>query len=262
MVLSRIFAILRQEIYITRHSFEVIVDLGLFPLINFIVFGFVSLWLAGPEHKVNAYYLLVGTILWNIVYINQYSIAVGSLWNIWSHNLSNMFVAPLTIKEYIIAIMLSGILKTTVVFIFTSSIAVFIFHYSIFSLGIINLFIYFLNLTLFAWTLGLIVLGLIFRFGTRIQALAWSIAYLAQPLTAAFYPVTILPPFLRTISYLLPATYVFEGARKNVFNQSVQWESVEKALILNAIYLVVAVLLFKILLKQSKESGQFARNDG
>lgn len=261
-MLSKIVAILKQEVYITKHSLEVIVDLGFFPLINFIVFGFVSIWLAGTEHKVNAYYLLIGTLLWNIVYINQYSIAVGSLWNIWSHNLGNLFVAPLKIEEYLFAHMLSGIIKTATVLMLTSIMSVLIFHFNILTIGFVNLLLYFLNLTLFAWTLGLIVLGFIFRFGTRIQALAWSIAYLFQPLTAAFYPVKILPPFLQSISYLIPATYIFEAARVNLFDTSTQWNLIGKAVVLNFVYMLIAIFIFRLMFRQSRETGQFARNDG
>ncbi|MDO8497188.1 MAG: ABC transporter permease [bacterium] len=258
--INRITGVLKQELFITKASLEVIFDLVFFPLINIVVFGFVSLWLAGSSTK-EAYYLLSGMILWQMVYIGQYSITIGALWNIWSRNMSNMFVSPLSIKEYIVALMISGLLKTLIIFILTGVLSIFVFKFNIFDYGLLNLSLYFVNLTLFAWALGIVLLGVVFRFGTRIQALAWGVAYLLQPLTAAFYPVKILPGFLQTIAYLLPPTYIFEAARINLVDPSVQWNLMSVSFIQNVVYFILSVWIFTILFKQSRETGQFAKND-
>ncbi len=255
-------AVFKQELFITRHSLEVVFDLGLFTLINILIFGYVSLWLAGAENRAGAYYLLLGMILWQIVYTNQYSVSVGCLWNVWSRNLSNMFVAPLSISEHMTAFLLSGVIKTFIIFVLTGVLSIFAFHFSIFDLGALNLAIYFINLTLFAWVLGIIILGLIFCYGMRIQALAWGIAFLFQPLTAAYYPVTVLPPALQTFAYGLPPTYVFEAARLNLSKGILDWSLISTAFALNAVYLAAAIWIFKLLFNKSKESGQFARNEG
>ncbi len=262
MSLSRIFAVFRQEIFLTLRSLEVIVDLVFFSFINIVVFGFVSLWLAGGRNMLNAYYLLAGMIWWQVVYINQYSVSVGSLWNIWSRNLSNMFVSPLTIREYLTAHMLSGLIKTVFVFAMAGVLSAVVFDFNIFAMGAVNLFFHFLNLTLFAWSLGIIILGFIFKFGTRIQALAWSAASLFQPLSAAFYPVKVLPPALQSVSAFLPSTYVFEAVRGSLTNPVINWNLIGIALFQNAIYFAIAMWSFRMLFNSSKRTGQFARNEG
>jgi len=127
--------------------------------------------------------------------------------------------------------------------------------------GTANLVLFFINLSLFAWALGIVLLGLIFRFGTRIQAVAWGVIFLFQPLTATYFPVTVLPPFLRAIAYMLPPTYVFEAARQALHQAGINWKYMTIAFGLNIIYGLLAVSLFKLLFKKSRQTGQFARND-
>lgn len=262
MSLSRIKAIIMQELYITKHSLEVIVDLFYFSIITVIAWGFISIYLTGTSNKLAGHYLLIGMILWEIIRIVQYSISVGALWNIWSRNLSNMFITPLSLVEYMTAQLISGIIKALVIFLIISIISTFLFNFNIFQLGVINLLIYFLNLTIFAWAIGLVILAFIFRYGTRIQALAWGLVFIFQPLTAVFFPVKILPIILQKISYFIPATHIFEAARGNLVNPSTNWNLINLAFIENIIYLVISLWFFNFMFNKSKETGQFSRNEG
>ncbi|MCL5411469.1 MAG: ABC transporter permease [Patescibacteria group bacterium] len=262
MSLDRIKAVLWQEFFITRHSLEVIMDLFVFSLMNITVFGLVSSFLNKTITSGSAYYLLLGMLLWEILRVTQYSMSVGGLWNIWSRNLSNMFITPLSLREYFFAQMLSGFLKAFTVFMLASLWSRFLFNFDIFSLGVFNLVLFFLNLTIFAWSFGILILGLIFRFGTRISAIAWGSVFFFQPLTAAFFPIQILPSFLQSFSYLLPPTYVFESARMNLINQEVNWSMMGVSFLENVLYFIVAVTIFRFLFRKSRETGQFARNEG
>jgi ABC-2 type transport system permease protein len=262
MSLSRIKAILVMEWFITKRSLEVLVDVVFFPLINIIVFGFLSVYLTGNTQVQHAYPLLVGMILWQLVYITQYSISVGSLWNIWARNLSNIFLTPITVAEYIMAFVISGSLKALFILFTSSILSFYAFHFNMLSLGIANLALFFVNLTIFAIATGIVILGLIFRYGTRIQALAWSITFLFQPLTAAFFPVSVLPGILKNVAYLFPATYVFEAARAAIVTPAIRWDLFLYALILNLIYLPLSVWVYTKLFRKSKDTGQFARNEG
>jgi ABC-2 type transport system permease protein len=119
--------------------------------------------------------------------------------------------------------------------------------------------LYFVNLTLFSLSLGIVILGLIFRYGTRIQAFAWGILPMLQPITAAFYPVSVLPGWLQTVAWLMPPTYVFEAARINITNSQIQWYFLGISLVENVIYFAVAIWVFNVLFRNSKKTGQFAR---
>lgn len=262
MSIDRIHAILIQELYITKRSLEVIMDLFFFSLMSIIVFGYVSVFLAGAQNPIGAQYLLLGMILWEIIRITQYSMSVGSLWNIWSRNLSNMFITPLSLTEYMIAHMLSGVVKALFVFVVISLIARGVFRFDIYRIGGWNLLLYVVNLTIFSWSTGIVILGFIFRYGTRIQALAWGLIYLFQPLTAAFFPLQVLPRPLQSLAYLFPPTFVFEAARANLTDVAVQWNYVGVAFLQNVVYFLLSLWFFNYMFRRSKETGQFARNEG
>ncbi len=117
MSLRRIQAVLLQELFITLRSMEVIFDIFVFSLISLFLFGFLSLYLVGARNTLAAQFLLLGMLLWEIIRIIQYSLSIGSLWNIWARNLCNMFIAPLSVSEYLSAHTLSGIGKAVVVFV-------------------------------------------------------------------------------------------------------------------------------------------------
>src|SRR4051812_30267023 len=108
MSFERIRAVLLQEAYITGRSVEVIVDLPFWSLMTVVVFGFVTTFLATVMDRRVAQYLYLGTLMWEIMRITQYSMSLGALWNVWSHNFANMFIAPLSMTEYVVAQMLSG----------------------------------------------------------------------------------------------------------------------------------------------------------
>ncbi len=261
MNLLRVKGILLQELYFSFRAIEIVMDLAVFPLMTIIVFGFLSKYLAGTDPVISKG-VLAGMLLWQFIWITQYTVALGSLWNIWSRNLSNLFVSPLTVSEFIFAQTLSGILKGLLILLLGSILSFYVYNFNILEIGIINLTILSVNLVLFAFTLGMIVLGLIFRFGLRIQSFAWGLLPIFQPLTAAFYPVTILPKPLQVIAYLLPPTYVFEAIRGILRTSYLDLSLMGVAFLLNIIYVSSSIIFFRYMFNKSKESGQFARNEG
>lgn len=258
---SRIKAVLYQEFFVSLRSMEIIMDILFFPSMTIILFGFLSSYLSGTAGSLVGQSVLMGMLLWQLIFITQYSVSVGSLWNIWSRNLSNMFVSPLDIKEYIFAHVLSGSLKALFVFLTTSIICIFVFNFNIFSLGLLNLSLFYINLVLFAFSIGIAILGLIFCFGTRIQAFAWGLVPMFQPLTAALYPVSVLPTPLKEIAYFFPPTYVFEAAREVLKSGVTDWHFIITAFWMNIIYVILGILFFRLMFRKSRESGQFARNE-
>lgn len=262
MSLNAIFAILLQEFYHTRKSLEVFMDLFFFSVMTLLVFGLISVFLLQSTTSLVAYSLLSGMILWEIVRVGQYSMSVGALWNVWSRNLSNMFITPLHIREYILASMLAGTVKSLFIFLLVSILSAFVFKFSIFQIGILNIILHFINLIIFSWSLGIFILALIFRFGTRIQSFAWGLVYISQPLVAVFYPVSILPPFLQKIALTLPPTHTFEAVRSNLLNPKVYWQEFIIAFLLNILYLILSLWFFDLMFKKSKETGQFAKMEG
>jgi ABC-2 type transport system permease protein len=259
--LERVKAVLLQEIYITLRSMEVMVDLPFWSLMTVVVFGFVTRFLATLMDPTVAHYLYLGTLMWEIMRIAQYSMTLGALWNVWSHNFSNMFITPLSMTEFVLAQIISAALKAIILFTVVALIAASVFDFNLFSMGLGNLSLLFLNLLCFAYSIGLLILGIIFRLGTRIQALAWGLVLIFQPLTAAFYPLSVMPPVMQTVARLFPPTYVFEAARASLDNPDMRWSEIGIAAAENVAYFALAVWFFNYMYRRSRQTGQFARNE-
>jgi ABC-2 type transport system permease protein len=258
---KRIWALIVQELFITRRSLEIFFDIFFFPLMHVILFGLITIFVAQIKEASSAQYLIMGILLWEIVTIAQYNVTVSSLWSVWSRNLTNIFTAPITVAEYLGAHIAAAAIRTLAVVAFLSLGAWLFFGFNLLQVGILNLALFCFNLIFFACWLGVILLGLIFRFGARIQAISWGTIFLFQPLTAAFFPVSVLPGFIQAISYALPPTYVFEAARQALDNSVINWRYTLTALVLNIAYSLLAAVLFHRLFKQAKITGRFARNE-
>ncbi len=257
----RIKAILRQELYITLRSGEIFADIFVFPFANILVFGFISLYLSG-ENPVTGQTVLLGMLLWQIIWIVQYSVTLGSLWNIWSRNLTNIFITPITLGEYITAHTVSGMLKALLVVSVAAVLSAFAFDFNLLDIGFVPLLLIFINFSLFAYALGVVLLGLIFRYGVRIQAAAWATVGLLQPIAAAFYPLEVMPTWLQYFAQLFPATHVFEAARYALFSEgAVAWALFSVATGMNLFYCLFCTRLFHYLHARSLDAGQFARNE-
>jgi ABC-2 type transport system permease protein len=261
MAPERVRAVLLQEAFITGRSVEVLVDLPFWSLMTVVVFGFVTRFLSTVMNPTIAQYLYMGTLMWEIMRVTQYSMSLGALWNVWSHNFSNMFIAPLSMLEYVVAQMLSAAVKAFVLFGLVAAIAAAFFDFNLFSMGLGTLGLAFLTLLWFAYSIGLFILGIIFRLGTRIQALAWGLVLIFQPLTAAFYPLSVMPPVMQFIARLFPPTYAFEAARAALSTPDVTWDWVAIATVENILYFGLSVWFFLYMFRRSRETGQFARNE-
>jgi ABC-2 type transport system permease protein len=166
------------------------------------------------------------------------------------------------VKEYLFAQAFSGVIKALVIVGSSGVVSALLFDFNPLEVGVAPLLLAFANFVIFALSMGITVLGLIFRYGTRIQALAWGLIAVFQPLSAAFYPVAVLPPALRYVAYLFPPTFTFEAARFGMLNHhAVNWRLFGISFAENALWFALCVAAFNALYRKSRDSGQFARNE-
>ena len=115
------------------------------------------------------------------------------------------------------------------------------------------------NLLLFGWAVGVLTSGLVIRWGHAAEALVWGIPYLLQPLSAIYYPLSVLPRPMQAVSKCLPSTYVFEGMRTVSATHQMPVGEFWTALGLNAFYFFLAGLFFKRMYSGARKSGRLGR---
>tara|TARA_B100001121_G_scaffold181786_1_gene158580 strand:- start:960 stop:1520 length:561 start_codon:yes stop_codon:yes gene_type:complete len=162
---------------------------------------------------------------------------------IWSRNFTNLFIAPLKIKEIIISLIFTALIRTLIGLIPAIILTSPLFGVSIINLGLPLLFL-FLSLYLFGITLGLFVSSGLMRFGPSFENIAWSSLFLLAPLGCIYYPIEILPNFFQIIAKGLPLVYIFDETRNILINGFVNFENLKQAYLLNLIYFAFGISLF------------------
>lgn len=260
---GRILALLLRQVYLYRRSLIRSLEIVYWPIMELLVWGFVSVYVGRLQGAgaLAVAFLLGGMILWDIFYRVQQAISVSFLEDIWTRNLPNVFVTPISTAEYLYATMLLGVMKVTVTGLLLSVLAITLYAFNIFQYGL-ALVPFVANLLLSAWGMGVITTALILRFGQGAEVLAWAVAFLFQPFSAVFYPVTVLPAALRPFAWALPTTHAFEGMRAVLAGQGILWHHVAWAAGTNVVLLVGAAAVFAWVMRLARQLGLLLRTEG
>ncbi len=130
----------------------------------------------------------------------------------WSRNLGNLMMSPLTPIEFLLSLMIMSLIRLAIGVVPMAVMASLFFDFNLFGLGL-ALVAFFCNLIFTSWSVGIIVSGLVVRNGMGAESLAWTLMFILLPLACVYYPVSVLPVWLQWVAWLLPPTYVFEGMR-------------------------------------------------
>jgi|SRR3989344_3290640 len=257
MKFHRIWAVILHYLYTQKRSIPRTMDIFYWPTLNILLWGFLSVFLQTQQQASSSAIIAIimgALILWMLFNRAQQDISIHFLEDVWNRNLLNLFVSPLTTTEYVFSFIILSVFKIVVVGGVMTVLTLLLYHFNIFSFGI-ALVPFILNLLFFGWTVGLLIMTLIMRWGTDAQILAFSFAFLLQPFSAVFYPVSVLPKALQFISYLFPSTYVFEGMRAVIATGAISPHLMIQSLIGNILYLALAIMVFHHVFKKVLEQG-------
>lgn len=256
MKFHRTYAIVLRFMYLFRHSLDRLSDAFYWPSIDLFVWGLTSIYFRSfiPRASPIVIILISGILFWLVLWRAQYEISVNLLEDLWNKNLINIFVSPLKFSEWIISFILVGIVKAAASLPFAMLIAFLLYKIQIFFYGFYFLpFIVLLLMT--GWWVGFFTAGLILRFGTNVQTLAWALAGLLTPFSAVYYPVSILPLWAQKIALMLPPSYIFEGMREIIYKGYLDPKKLMISLLLNILYLVLSLIFLKKSFDKVLEKG-------
>jgi ABC-2 type transport system permease protein len=219
----RVRAVARRHAYVLLRSPHRLFDVVLWPLVDVLLFGSLGVFISRGNAGAIAFgYLLSGIVLWHVVYQSQIALSTGFLEETWSRNLLNLMVTPLREVEYAGGVVLFGMVKLVmgVGVVALTALGFYAFNVSHLGVGLIPIIAI---LLVVGWVIALFVIGLVLRFGTGAEALAWGILFVVMPLSGVFYPVAALPWFLRPIAQALPTTHAFAAGRALIDGHGMQW---------------------------------------
>ena len=256
MNLNKMYGLFLRHFYLIKSSLPRILDLIYWPTIQIILWGFISKFFS----IYSSYYsdtlgiILTCAILYDILFRSSISFNMLFLEEIWSRNFTNLFIAPLKLKEIIISLIFTALIRTLIGLVPAIILTSPLFGVSILNLGF-PLFILFLSLYIFGITLGLFVSSGLMRYGPSFENIAWSSLFLLAPLGCIYYPIEILPNFFQTIAKGLPLVYIFDETRNILLNGFVNYENIRQAYLLNLIYLFCGIVLFYLSFLRARVKG-------
>ncbi len=253
---NKIFALSLRHIYLIKGSFPRILDLIYWPTIQIFLWGFISKFftLNSTIYENTVGVILSAAILYDFLFRASISYNMMFLEEIWSRNFTNLFIAPIKIREIITALTLTAVFRTLIGLVPASLIAIPLFDVSILEIGVPLIFLL-ITLYIFGVTLGLLVTSGLIRFGPSFENIAWASLFFLAPLGCIYYPIEILPEWLQIIAKLLPLVHIFEEMRSILIYDIVNYFQILKAIFISFLYFVIGIFIFFLSYDGAKNRG-------
>jgi ABC-2 type transport system permease protein len=234
-----------------------VLELVYWPTVQMILWGFITLFLVGHSSWVAqaSGVLISAVLLWDVLFRGQLGVSLVFMEEMWSRNLGHLFVSPLRPLELVAALLAMSLIRTVIGVGGAALIAIPLFEYSVFELGL-PLIAFFVNLIVMGWSIGLLVSGVVLRYGLGAEGMAWFVVFALQPLSGVYYPIAILPEWLQSVAFFLPSSHVFEGMRAVLFEHRFRPDLLTSAVLLNLVYLGVGAGAFLAYFRSARVRGQ------
>lgn len=252
----RIGALVLRHLYLMSASWPRLLEMIYWPTVQMVLWGFITLFLSTNSSYVAqaAGVLLSAVLLWDVLFRGQLGIALVFMEEMYSRNLGHLFVSPLRPYEMICSLIVMSLIRTTIGVGGAALVAIAFFHYNIFGLGL-PLIAFFLNLIIMSWAIGLLVAGIVMRYGLGAESIAWVAIFALQPLSGVYYPIHVLPHWLQPVAWALPSSHVFEGLRALLFEHRLDTALLVQAALLNVVYLGGGVAAFLAFFHAARKRG-------
>jgi ABC-2 type transport system permease protein len=255
--IQRVWGLCFRHLALYRRSPPRVIELMYWPILQMVVWGFITAYLAGVQNNVAsaaAGVLLGGVLLWEAALRSQMGFSISFLEEVWSRNLGHLLVSPIRPAELVAALMAMSVFRTLVGVLPAMLLAFLLYAFNILAMGPV-LVLFFAALIVMGWAVALGVTSMILRWGAGAEALAWSVLFGLTPFACVFYPVSVLPGWLQPVALLLPAAHVFEGMRAALVEGRTAWGHLAAAWALNAAWIAGMAALFLGQLRAARVRG-------
>lgn len=254
----RIASVIRRDFFALRRDPPRMIDMAFWPTAELVLWGLVSLYLQQNRVHIAVAMLLGAVLLWQVLHRAQGEVTFGFLFDVWSSNLLNVFVSPLSTLEYVAGLLLASVVKVAVTIGVMSVLAFIFYGFGVLTIGP-ALVPFMAVLMVMGWALGVVAIAAVIRFGQSAQIVAFILVFVFQPFAAVFYPLSVLPGPAEAIAALVPASHVFEGMRAVLTGGGVSWGGLAVAALLDLVYVAAALGFLLHSLRYARLKGKLSR---
>jgi len=229
------------------------------PLIGILSLGLFGKYLiAGGTSESAISLIIIGVISWNFLGIATRAVSFGILYDLWSNCLKHFFNTAIRLRYYILGTSLFAVLSSSIAFFMVVGAILALFGPGFFIMNqyiIAGFFVVFLH----GIAQGMLVTSLFTSKGYNWQGLSWILPGIMMIICGIYYPITYLPEWLQTISYLFPSTYAIQGMRDVAMGSiAIGQTQIFTGFLVAIAHLVVFSWTLKKAIKSGKTSGMIA----
>ena len=175
-MIRRVLTVFRRYAMVHFKSPARLMDIFFWPVMELFLWGFFSVYLRQQLLDPAGHFVLIlinALVFWDILFRSQQALSLAFMEELWTKNVLNLFIAPLSLWEWVLGAYFYGIVKTGIIVLTLLLLAtgLYAFHVSALGFYLIPLA---LNLLLFGYSMGLLTTGLLLRWGHAAEALIWA----------------------------------------------------------------------------------------
>ena len=254
-------AVAKRQALVLKRSPHRFFDITIWPIVDTLLFGSIAVFFeraGGSGGARGAAYLIAGVLLWHVVYQSQIALATAFMEETWSRNLLSLMVTPMSEAEWVAGVVAFGLVKLVLGVGAVAVMVALLYAFNVTSLGLALLPIVAVLLAA-GLAVALFVIGMVLRFGSGAEALAWGILFVVMPLSGVFYPVESLPGVLQPVSLVLPTTHAFAASREVLDGNGIPWGTLGAAGLTTLLALAASVAFVRAMLATFRRRGYITR---
>ncbi|MFP5321336.1 MAG: ABC transporter permease [Acidimicrobiia bacterium] len=252
----RVRAVVRRHVLVQvrnpGHWFLLLV----LPVVDALLFSSIGVAFGETDRAVEI--LVVGILLFHVIWQLTLAGSLGFLEEVWSRNVLNLWTTPLTENEYGLALLVTGFVRALVSMGLVAAVAAGLYAVDPTGAGWV-LAVGAAALMVFGWAVALLVVGLVLQFGETAEVFSWGTLVLLMPLSGIFYPPEALPGVLQPVAQVVPLTRIFEATRQSLVDGSVQWVDLGLGAAGSLVCVGLAAWFVRRQLRRFREQGWITR---
>jgi ABC-2 type transport system permease protein len=207
----RLTAFAYRNLIMARRNVFFVFELTFWPGVAMLSHGLLTRFLALTPQMTA--FILTGTVALSAVQVCQLDVAYAVLFDIWSKSMKHQFLTPVRIHHLALGSWLVGVGRGVIVWALMAAIGGRAFGFDFVGAGAMRVALFLLGCFMTALVIGLLVCALVLLFGTRAETSAWAAVNFFVMLAGIYYPISVLPGWVATISAGIPLTYFLDGIR-------------------------------------------------
>ncbi len=216
----RVFAVVLRQLYLMKGSASRLLPIFVWVAVDMALWGFLTRYLSAVAvSRVSFSVVFLGAIFfWDVFNRIMVGVSMAFFEDVWSRNFLNFFSTPLSVSEYLAGLILTSLAAGGAGIAVMLALGSAAFGFSISNYGLAA-GPFLITMVLFGVALGTTAAAMVLRLGPAAEWFAWAMPAVLSPFAGVFYPVSLLPGWMRFFSKFLPPSYVFEALRRIVGGQ-------------------------------------------